>query len=164
MEKPNGISTKIEGNVLTITAGNQGTIVVDAGKLPIEVQDYAKMHGLKQTVIDTAALAKGSSMFEKYQAMKSRADQLMVSWRKDPVAAAAVARSLIVEAMGRIYKLEAAQVEAMLSKHEEAAVQKLASQPAVAEMIAKIRAEKNPEAQKLVGDIMAEFKAAAAKK
>lgn len=155
------ISHKIEGTVLTTLVSGFDPIIVDLRECAPDVQEFAPMFGLKQTIGDAGALAKGSTASEKYFAMKARADQLKLGWRKDREGG--IPRQLIAEAMARLYKLTEAKAAEMLGKHDDAAVQKLAADPKVAGEIAKIRSERaGPEAHKAAADIMAEFKKAAA--
>jgi hypothetical protein len=69
---------------LTLTFSNGNEIVVDANMLNQSVRDAALMHGLKQKLVDAAAISRNldtgasATIDDKYNAVKKIADRLML--------------------------------------------------------------------------------------
>lgn len=68
---------------LTLTFAEGQEIILDASTLRPEIRDMAMMHGLKQKLVDAAALSRNTatghpaSVSDKYEAVKRVADRLM---------------------------------------------------------------------------------------
>lgn len=56
--KKSAISTAITGSILTITFANGEVIAVDADQLNPDIQAAAILHGLKQKLVDAAAMSR----------------------------------------------------------------------------------------------------------
>jgi len=85
MAKNSTISTDlfVPKMTLTLTFSGGQEIVVDANKLRPEIRDMAILHGLKQKLVDAAAISRNidngqpASVADKYAAVKKVADRLM---------------------------------------------------------------------------------------
>jgi len=68
---------------LTLTFSGGQEIIIDANKLRPEIRDMAILHGLKQKLVDAAAISRNvengqpASVADKYAAVKKVADRLM---------------------------------------------------------------------------------------
>lgn len=68
---------------LTLTFSEGQEIIIDANSLRPEIRDMAMLHGLKQKLVDAAALSRNTatglpaSVSDKYDAVKRVADRLM---------------------------------------------------------------------------------------
>lgn len=54
------VSAEIEGAILTLTFAGGDKLTLDSGKLSEDVRAYALMHGLKQKLVDAAAIARNT--------------------------------------------------------------------------------------------------------
>lgn len=89
MAKKNAIvSTSIDALVLTVNVEGFDPIVIDAAKLSEDIRNAAMMHGLKQKIVDAAALPKddagnAATPGDKHSAMVSVAAQIAEGdWNK----------------------------------------------------------------------------------
>ena len=77
------IETTVNGSVLTVVVQGQAAIIIDAAELADNVRGYAMVHGIKQRVIDAAAISRNAdngasaTPAEKYAAMRKVADALV---------------------------------------------------------------------------------------
>lgn len=156
------IETSIQDAVITITT-REGVISIDASKLTPEIQQAAMMHGLKQKIVDAAAIGrnletgKSATIKDKYEAMKEVADRLVneAQWNKTREGGAGGADGLLVRALVELYP--AKSIEELREfvngkdKKEQAA---LRANPKVAAIIDRIRAEStNIDTDALLGEL-----------
>lgn len=138
------------GNTLTLAFANGKTLTVKSDELSADIISQAIMHGLKQKLVDAAAISRNTdtgrpaSIEDKYNAVREVYDRLYAgSWNK--IRAAGEGKSsggLLFKALCRMYASKTPeQVRAFLdakTKEEQAALRK---NPRVAEIIETIRAE-----------------------
>jgi hypothetical protein len=80
--KKSAITADIFGAVLTLTFANGQEITVDAAKLSDSIRNEALMHGLKQKLVDAAAIARNietgqsATVADKFEAVKKVADRI----------------------------------------------------------------------------------------
>lgn len=156
------IETSIQDAVITITT-REGVISIDASKLTPEIQQAAMMHGLKQKIVDAAAIGrnletgKSATIKDKYEAMKEVADRLVneAQWNKTREGGAGGSDGLLVRALAELYP--AKSIEELREfvngkdKKEQAA---LRANPKVAAIIDRIRAEStNIDTDALLGEL-----------
>lgn len=83
------ISVTIDGSVLTLSGSHGGGIHVNAMELSDEIRHAAMMHGLKQKLVDAAAISRNpdtgrsASVVDKFDAMSEVATRLYAGqWNK----------------------------------------------------------------------------------
>lgn len=136
---------------LTLTFANGGEIIIDANTLSPEIRDMAMMHGLKQKLVDAAALSRNTdtgqpaSVEDKYNAVKRVADRLKSpegSWSevRGGGEEKLTGNNVLVRALMKMTGRDEAYVKDFLSaktKEERAALKK---NPKVLEAIAELTA------------------------
>lgn len=81
--KKGAINADIFGTVLTLTFADGNEIVVDVSKLSDDIRASAIMHGVKQKLVDAAAIARNvdtgasATVTDKFNAVKKVADRIM---------------------------------------------------------------------------------------
>ena len=150
--KKSAITADIFGQVLTLTFQNGQEIVVDATKLSEKIAKSALMHGLKQKLVDAAAIArdietgKSATIEDKFNAVKKVADRLMRAdgeWNEGRSAAGEGTggiANILIRALMKMTGHDAAYTKAFLenkTKEERAALRK---NPQVLAVIAELQA------------------------
>lgn len=159
------ISAEIVGSTLYLTFANGEGLTVDANNLNPEVRDYATMHGLKQKLVDAAAISRNpetgraASIKDKYNAVKTVFDRLLMGQWNAPREGGGGSGGLLFRALVRMYagkKTEDAIREFLESK-TDAEKTALRKNPKVAAIIEEIRAETgkaaNIDTDELLGEL-----------
>ena len=83
------IDATIDGGTLTLAFGNGERIVVHADTLASDIRNHATMHGLKQKLVDAAAISRNpdngrsATIDDKYNAVREVYDRLLSGqWNK----------------------------------------------------------------------------------
>lgn len=148
------IASDIFKDTLTINFANGQVIEVDVSKLTPEIQKQAMLHGLKQKLVDAAAIARDTSngqkatITEKYNAVKEVADRLTgadPTWNKvrEAGASGGGSTSLLARALVKVSGKSREEIDAYLdtkTKEEKAALKVSAK---IAPVIAQLQAESN---------------------
>ena len=143
------ITATIDGNTLTLTFANGETITMRGDALNSDVQQYAMMHGLKQKLVDAAAISRNpetgraASVEDKFQAVKTVYDRLLGgSWNAIREGGGATG-GLLLQALCRMYagRKTADELKAFLADKSDAEKTALRKNPRVAQIIEDIRAE-----------------------
>jgi len=149
-------ATIIENNTkLQLAFSNGNTLTVDRLQLSDEIIGYAIMHGLKQKLVDAAAISRNpvtggtADIEDKYNAVKEVFDRITgenPQWNKnrETGSGGGVSGGLLLRALIRLYPTKSADdlkkyVDSK-TKQEQAA---LRGNPKIATMIDTIRAEKS---------------------
>jgi len=148
------VSATISGPILTLAFSNGQKLTVDANALSPEIQQAAMMHGLKQKLIDAAAIARDpdtgrtATIEDKYNAVHEVYVRITATdgstWNKargNGEGASSAKGGLLVRAMMRLTSKSRDAIIAFLdgkSKEELAALRK---NPRVAEIIAQLQLE-----------------------
>ena len=141
------IEATIEGTVLTLTFSDGRELVVTRDGLSHEIREAALMHGLKQKLVDAAAISRdpdtgrSATLDDKFNAVKEVLDRLMSGqWNKTREGGGG-AGGLLFRALVNLYpKKTPADVRAYLDEltdKEQAAIRRV---PAVAAEIDRLRA------------------------
>lgn len=154
--------TAITATVLTEPSGtpyglkldfaNGQTLSITQGQLDADIRAHATIHGLKQKLVDAAALSRNpdtgrsATIEDKYNAVREVYDRLMAGqWNKnrgDGAGAGAGTGGLLFRALCRMYSAKTPeQIRAFLdgkTKEEQSALRK---NPRVAAIIETIKAE-----------------------
>ena len=143
------ISATIDGNTLTLTFANGETLLMRGDALNSDVQQYAMMHGLKQKLVDAAAISRNpetgraASLEDKYQAVKAVYDRLLAGQWNATREGGGNAGGLLAQALMRMYagRKTAEDIKAFLADKTDAEKAALRKNPRVAAIIEEIRAE-----------------------
>lgn len=142
------IEATIGGTVLTLTFSDGRELVITRDGLSQEIREAALMHGLKQKLVDAAAISRdpdtgrSATLDDKFNAVKEVLDRLMSGqWNKTREGGGG-SGGLLFRALVNLYpKKTPADVRAYLDEltdKEQAAIRRV---PAVAAEIDRLRAE-----------------------
>lgn len=148
-ETKSAIAADINGTVLTLTFSHGEVIECDGSKLTDEMKTQAMMHGLKQKLVDAAAIARDvdtgrtASIRDKFEAVNEVFERIMQQgqWNKVREGGAGGNNGLLVRALAELTGKTRSAVEEFLdakSKEEKQALRKNAK---VAAIIVRMQAE-----------------------
>lgn len=159
------ITAAINGNTLTLTFANGETLTMRADALNSNVQQYAMMHGLKQKLVDAAAISRNpetgraATVEDKYQAVNAVYNRLLSGqWNATREGGGNVG-GLLAQALTRMYagRKTAEDIKAFLAEKTDAEKTALRKNPRVAQIIEEIRAEQgkaaNIDTDELLGEL-----------
>lgn len=159
------ITAAINGNTLTLTFANGETLTMRADALNADVQQYAMMHGLKQKLVDAAAISRNpetgraATVEDKYQAVKAVYDRLLGGQWNATREGGGNAGGLLLQALCRMFagRKTAEDIKAFLAEKTDAEKTALRKNPRVAAIIEEIRAEQgkvaNIDTDELLGEL-----------
>jgi hypothetical protein len=159
------ISATIDGNTLMLTFANGKTLIMRGDALTSDVQQYAMMHGLKQKLVDAAAISRNpetgraATVEDKYQAVKTVYDRLLAGQWNATREGGGNAGGLLFQALCRMYagRKTAEDIKAFLAEKTDAEKTALRKNPRVAAIIEEIRAEQgktaNIDTDELLGEL-----------
>lgn len=159
------ISATINGNTLALTFANGETLTMREDALNSDVQQYAMMHGLKQKLVDAAAISRNTetgrpaSVEDKYQAVKVVFDRLLAGQWNATREGGGNAGGLLLQALVRMYagRKTPEELKAFLADKTDAEKTALRKNPRVAQIIEDIRAEQgkaaNIDTDELLGEL-----------
>ena len=164
--KTPAISAEINGLTLTIASADGERIHLDANQLTREIFEAATMHGLKQKLVDAAAISRNpdtgrsATTADKMAAIREVYERLLAGeWNKRREGSGGAAGGLLFSALCRLYagsKTDAevrAFIEAMDDK-QQAAMRAHAKVAPIIEAIKAERAAKRPEVASVDVDAM----------
>lgn len=160
------VSADIEGQVLTVTFGDGRTIRLDAAQMDEAMKAIALMHGLKQKLVDAAAIPRDTvtgrspSLLDKFTAVQEVAERITgpaPAWNKIRDGGVSSANELLIRALvemsGKPREAVAAMVEAS-SKEELAALRKHPKVAVILLRMATENANANIDSNALLGKFM----------
>ena len=159
------ISATIDGTALTLTFANGETLTMRGDALKSDVRQYAMMHGLKQKLVDAAAISRNpetgraATVEDKYQAVKTVYDRLLGGQWNATREGGGNAGGLLAQALTRMYagRKTAEDIKAFLAEKSDAEKTALRKNPRVAQIIEDIRAEQgkaaNIDTDELLGEL-----------
>lgn len=159
------ISAMIDGNTLTLMFANGETLIMRGDALNNDVQQYAMMHGLKQKLVDAAAISRNpetgraATVEDKYQAVKTVYDRLLSGQWNATREGGGNAGGLLFQALCRMYQGRKTpdQLREFLAEKTDAEKTALRKNPRVAQIIEEIRAEQgkaaNIDTDELLGEL-----------
>lgn len=159
------ISAMIDNNTLTLTFANGETLIMRGNALNSDVQQYAMMHGLKQKLVDAAAISRNpetgraASIEDKFQAVKTVFDRLLAGQWNATREGGGATGGLLLQALCRMYagRKTADELKAFLADKTDAEKTALRKNPRVAQIIEDIRAEQgkaaNIDTDELLGEL-----------
>lgn len=149
--KKQAMSVDIFGTTLTVTFSNGKDLAIDVSTLTPEIQRAAMLHGIKQKLVDSAAIARNTatgasaSVDDKYNAVQevhARLTSPNATWNKERAAADTPAKSsnLLVRALMQMTGKDKAYVDDFLSAKTKAQREALRVNPRVLAIIAELQA------------------------
>ena len=159
------ISATIDGSTLALMFANGEAITVRGDALSRDIQQYAMMHGLKQKLVDAAAISRNpetgrsASVEDKYQAVKTMHDRLLAGYWNAVREGGGATGGLLLQALVRMYagRKTADELKAFLADKSDAEKTALRKNPRVAAIIEEIRAEQgkaaNIDTDELLGEL-----------
>lgn len=158
------ITATINGTALELMFANGETLIMRGDALNMDVQQYAMMHGLKQKLVDAAAISRNpetgraATVEDKYQAVKTVYDRLLGgAWNATREGGAT--GGLLLQALIRMYdgRRTPEDVKNFLADKTDAEKAALRKNPRVAQIIEEIRAEQgktaNIDTDELLGEL-----------
>ena len=159
------ISATITDGILMLTFANGQTLTLQADVLNTDIQQQAMLHGLKQKLVDAAAISRNpetgraASVEDKYQAVKTVYDRLLAgAWNATREGGGATG-GLLLQALVRMYagRKTAEDIKAFLAEKSDAEKTALRKNPRVAQIIEDIRVEQgkaaNIDTDELLGEL-----------
>lgn len=142
------IEATIEGTVLTLTFSHGKTLVLDSVQMPPAIIDAALLHGLKQKLVDAAAMSRNpengraASIEDKYEAVHEVYERLLAGQWNKPRGDGSGAGGVLFKALCRMYTDKTPeQIKTFLDGKTDAEKSALRRNAKVAAVIAEIQAE-----------------------
>ena len=167
--KKAAIATEVtEDGALVIEFGNGKTLRVELGNLSPEIVRQATLHGLKQKLVDAAAIARNTdtglsaTLNDKYEAVKEVYDRITSidapSWNKVREAAAGGSgggNGLLARALMQLTGKDKDAIATFLEEKSKAEKAALRANPKVAAIIAELQRAKSDDidTDELLGEL-----------
>jgi hypothetical protein len=159
------INAEINGNNLLLTFANGNILTMDAGTLSNEIAAAAIMHGLKQKLVDAAAIARNpetgrsATIEDKYEAVKTVYDRLLSGlWNAPRGEGGAPSGGYLLQALCRLYPAKSVEnLRAFLEGKTDKEKAALRKNPRVAEIIEAIKAENAKPDENAGEDLLSEL-------
>lgn len=159
------ISAVIDGQALTLSFANGETLTLRADWLNTDIQQQAMLHGLKQKLVDAAAISRNpetgraASVEDKFQAVKTVYDRLLAGQWNATREGGGATGGLLLQALCRMYagRKTAEELKAFLADKSDAEKTALRKNPRVAQIIDDIRAEQGKAASIDTDELLGEL-------
>ena len=150
---------------LRLKFANGQELAITAGQLSNHVAEYAIFHGLKQKLVDAAAISRNpetgraATVEDKYQAVKTVFDRLLAGQWNATREGGGATGGLLLQALVRMYagRKTPDELKAFLGDKSDAEKTALRKNPRVAAIIEEIRAETgkaaNIDTDELLGEL-----------
>lgn len=164
-KRQNAITAEINGATITLQFANGETLNLRGDALNTDIQQYAMMHGLKQKLVDAAAISRNpengraATIEDKFQAVKAVYDRLLAGqWNATREGGGGGGGGLLFKALCRLYSNKSPeQIAAFLAGKTDADKTALRKNPKVAAIIEEIRAETGKAANIDTDELLAEL-------
>lgn len=150
---------------LLLQFANGEKLSITASQLQQSIMEYAIFHGLKQKLVDAAAISRNpetgraASVEDKFQAVKTVYDRLLAGQWNATREGGTATGGLLLQALCRMYagRKTAEDIKAFLAEKSDAEKTALRKNPRVAQIIEDIRAEQgkvaNIDTDELLGEL-----------
>ena len=150
---------------LYLKFANGKELAIAASQLTSNVMEYAIFHGLKQKLVDAAAISRNpetgraATVEDKYQAVKTVFDRLLAGQWNATREGGGATGGLLLQALCRMYagRKTPDELKAFLADKSDAEKTALRKNPRVATIIEEIRAEQgkaaNIDTDELLGEL-----------
>lgn len=154
------IEATVTGPVLSLAFANGKGLIVTMSELSDNILQQATMHGLKQKLVDAAAISrdptngKAATIDTKYDAIKEVLDRLLSGeWNKRREGGGATG-GLLKRALIEMYdgRKTPEQIDEYLAGKDDKEKAALRKHPKVAEIIERIRAEDGKDTDSSIAD------------
>lgn len=143
------VACSIMGAVLTLTFADGRTLHLDATTLSPEVREYAMMHGLKQKLVDAAAMSRNpdtgrsATLDDKYRAVETVFNRIITgAWNAVRGEGGTGSGGLLFRALCRAYPAKTPEtIKEYLDGKDAKQQAALRATPKIAAIIEKIKAE-----------------------
>lgn len=154
-EKGTAVATDIVNGILYVAFGSGGSIVVNPDHLSAEIRAQALLHGLKQKLVDAAAIGrnpdtgKSATLADKAEAVmevwERISDNVEPSWNKvrEGGNGGSAKGGLLLQALMEATSKSKAEIEAYLENKSAAEQAALRANPKIAVIISRIQAERD---------------------
>lgn len=154
------VAATITEDVLVLTFANGAVLELNASRLSGAIQTAAVMHGLKQKLVDAAAISRNpdtgasATVEDKYRAVRAVYDRLLAGeWNAKRGEGGTGAGGLLFRALVRLYPAKTAeQIRAYIEGLDKAKQAALRKNPRVAAIIEEIKAEDGAAAEGIDSD------------
>ena len=144
------IAANIDGQKMVLAFANGKQITVNAEALDTDIVNRAVMHGLKQKLVDAAAISRNpdtgatASIEDKYNAVYDVYQRLLNGeWNKNREGGGGVSGGLLFRALCRLYDRKTPEeIKTFLDTKTKAEQSALRANPKIAAIIDEIRAER----------------------
>ena len=166
MKKRNAVITaKIADDTLVLKFANGEVLELNANELSPEIRRMALLHGLKQKLVDAAAISRNpetgrpASPDDKFQAVKAVYDRLLAGQWNATREGGGGNGGLLFQALCRMYegRKTPEEIRAFLDGKTDAEKAALRKNPRVAAIIDEIRAEQGKTANVDVDELLGEL-------
>lgn len=138
---------------LTLTFSNGETLVMTTGQLSVDVANQALLHGLKQKLVDAAAISRNpdtgrsATVDDKYNAVREVYDRLLAGqWNKSRGEGSSTSGGLLFRALCQLYADKTPEaIKAFLDKKTPAEKAALRATSKIAAIIDTLRADKSSD-------------------
>lgn len=159
------ITATINDTQLKLTFANGQELVIAAHDLSDDLRVHAIMHGLKQKLVDAAAISRNpetgraASVEDKYQAVKTVYDRLLAGQWNATREGGGNAGGLLFQALCRMYdgRKTPEQLREFLADKSDAEKTALRKNPRIAAIIEEIRAETGKAASIDTNELLGEL-------
>ena len=150
---------------LHLNFANGQELAITASQLTNSIMEYAIFHGLKQKLVDAAAISRNpetgraASVEDKYQAVKVVYDRLLAGQWNAAREGGGATGGLLLQALVRMYagRKTADELKAFLADKSDAEKTALRKNPRVATIIDEIRAEQGKAADIDTDELLGEL-------
>lgn len=166
MKKRNAVITaQIADDTLVLKFANGEVLELNANALSPEIRRMALLHGLKQKLVDAAAISRNpetgrpASPDDKFHAVKAVYDRLLAGQWNATREGGGNAGGLLLQALCRMYagRKTPEEIRAFLDTKTDAEKAALRKNPRVAAIIDEIRAEQGKTANVDVDELLGEL-------
>ena len=150
---------------LVLQFANGEALKLTAAQLTDNILEHAVWHGLKQKLVDAAAISRNpetgraASVEDKYQAVKTVYDRLLAGQWNAVREGGGATGGLLLQALVRMYagRKTADELKAFLADKSDAGKTALRKNPRVAQIIEDIRAEQGKTANIDTDELLSEL-------
>lgn len=144
------VSTDIFGSTLTLNFSNGKELEVDVTKLSAEIIQHATLHGLKQKLVDAAAIARNTetgqeaTIEDKYAAVKTVFDRITSAngtWNAVREGEAKVAGGIFLRAMMEMTSKPKDEMQTALEALSKEQIAALKKNPRVVDIMQRMERE-----------------------
>ena len=163
-KRQNAITAEINGSTIALQFANGETLTLRGDALNADIQQYALMHGLKQKLVDAAAISRNpengraATIEDKFAAVKAVYDRLLAGQWNATREGGGQSGGLLFKALCRLYSNKSPeQIAAFLAGKTDADKTALRKNPKVAAIIEELRAETGKAANIDTDELLAEL-------